>query len=87
MGVNMRKSLAIFGVTLVTAGFMVVMSVTEVAAGSVGCCMARKDTGADTPWVQIGDDFDQCQRLNRDRDGKNDDIRKPTGRVQWIIDC
>lgn len=50
------------------------------ASAATGCCLQRQ--GVD--WVRVGDDFELCDRLNRD---DQDDIFEPSGQFWWSIDC
>lgn len=59
------------------------------ALAEAGCCMQRESADANSPWVEVGSDFEECQRLNRSKDRNEDDdeIFKRRGRVWWNLKC
>ena len=56
------------------------------AASAIGCCMERQEANSRYPWIQVGQDLDDCKRRNRQKD-RNDNIIRPTGKVWWNIKC
>lgn len=75
------------GTVLITATLISAQVITGTAQARVGCCLMRETPDTSSPWLEIDKNFDECQRLNRDKDGDNDNIFKPRGKIWWSIEC
>lgn len=71
---------------IVLIAFTLITAMTEIAQAQVGCCMKRQTPDSSTPWVQVGTDFRECQRLNNDEDD-NDNVFEQKGRIWWSLKC
>lgn len=80
-----RNAFRTIGLTGATAMLLGTAGLYAGAASSgTGCCLQRQ--GAQYPWVEIGKDFAECDRLNQ-AEATPDDIFEEAGRIWWSVDC
>ncbi len=84
---GLSRSMAIVSAVIAGAGLAIIFTMTATSAQNIGCCMQREHQGENAAWIQIGDTFNECQRLNAELDGEDDDVFADTGFIQWLIDC
>ena len=74
----------LLSLALGTAGLLPVLSDALAASSGTGCCLQRD--GVQYPWVEIGTDFSECDRLNQS-EATPDDVFDQAGRIWWSVDC
>ncbi len=73
-------------VSIIAGGFLLSVQPQEAAAAGVGCCMKRAEAKDEAPWVQIPEQFSECEKKNREEDD-DDNILEPLGLYRWNIEC
>ena len=61
------------------------LAVAPPAEASIGCCMVRVDRSSE--WLQSGQSFNDCKRMNTEKDGEKDKLLKKSGLVWWNLRC
>ena len=83
----MRKQWKFAVLSTVPVVFLLLMPVSQPDAAGSGCCMKRDRVSNDAPWYQIGNNFGDCDKLNRNEDNGRDDVFEPKGQIWWNVNC
>ena len=72
-------------IALVVLGIFMITSSGDRTLAAEGCCMERACPDDSCTWYVIQGDYDECKRINDDRDG--DDVESESGLIWWSLDC
>jgi hypothetical protein len=79
----MKKMFFFLAIILFFIANLIFLADDYISFAQSGCCKQRRSTSGQ--WYNTGLSFNQCDNLNRQKDGDN--IYDPVGRVWWDRNC